>query len=378
MRIAVNAASFINQTFENDKNSYSGFFLRLAISQPKHTFIFIFDKPQQKGTPFPENVVPVMVGPEATTIIKLRIWYHIKIPAALKKHKADIFISEKLVSLKTKIPQLLIAPDLSFLHQPSFINKKHLDFYKKNTPRFINKADTIIVYSQFLKNEIIKRYKTDEKRIEVIYKETNDHFNPLSYEEKEVIKEKYADGNEYFIYKGTISKQQNLMNLLKAFSVFKKRQKSKMHLIIIGNSGIGYKEFMESLRLFRFHNEVKVLENIPINEMSKMIASAYSMIFVPLYETVFTQPLEAMKCEIPVIVSSTGALPEFCGDAALYCDPENYKDIAEKMMLIFKDEKGRKELIEKGKIQIKKFPSGGSLETTFQIIESLARKTLSK
>ena len=65
-------------------------------------------------------------------------------------------------------------------------------------------------------------------------------------------------------------------------------------------------------------------------------------------------PLEAMKCDVPVITSSTGAMPEICSNAALYADPQNFKDIAENMMLIFKDEKRRKELIEKGRERIKK------------------------
>ena len=78
-------------------------------------------------------------------------------------------------------------------------------------------------------------------------------------------------------------------------------------------------------------------------ENSKIIASAYAMVYILLFMKIFgTSLLKAMKCEVPLIISSTGAMPEICGDAALYADPENFKEIAVKMMLIFKDEKLKK------------------------------------
>ena len=73
-----------------------------------------------------------------------------------------------------------------------------------------------------------------------------------------------------------------------------------------------------------------------------------------LLEGFGTQVLQAMKSGVPVITSPESAMSEICGDAALYADPENFKDIAVKMMLIFKDENLRKTLIDKGTINARK------------------------
>ncbi|MEO6837389.1 MAG: glycosyltransferase family 1 protein [Ginsengibacter sp.] len=373
MRIAVNASSFTNRPKENNINSFSDYFFRLASSHLKHTFIFIFNKSYDPAFEFPENVIPVVIGPEDATPLKWRIWYNIKIPSVLKKYKADIFISENFCSVKNKTPQILISPDLTYIYQPSFVNKKHLNFYKKYTPRFLNTANEIIVYSMFLKNELIKKYKINDQKIQVIYHEVNKDFKPLNFEERELTKEKYADGNEYFIHKGIISTQQNLMNLLKAFSFFKKRQKSKMHLIITGNIGIQYEEFIESLRLYRFNKEVKVLTDLSDKETQKIVASAYAMVSVPLYEMSSVSSLESMRCDVPVIAASTGIFYEICGEAALYANPENIKDISEKMMLLFKDEKMRKDFIEKGRTQVNQFYNKGN-PTLIEIIESEVTK----
>jgi len=65
--------------------------------------------------------------------------------------------------------------------------------------------------------------------------------------------------------------------------------------------------------------------------------------------------LEEMTCNVPVISNNKSAMSEICDDAALYVNPNEYKDLAEKMMIIFKDERLRNELIEKGKEQAQKF-----------------------
>lgn len=360
MRIAVNAASLTTENLAT--------FLNLAKLHPEYTFLFVSDK-ENNPADFLENIIPVVITPSPTTPLKWRIWYNLKLPVALKKNKADIFVSEKFVSLKTKVPQILMQPDLTFIHQPSLIDKKRLPFYKKNTLKLLERANAIIVNSLFLKNEIVNRYKISEEKIHILYPALK-NTAPAEYGEKELMKEKYAGGNEYFIYKGTIGAEKNLVNLLKGFSFFKKRQRSKMQLLMTGVPGEKYEEFVRSLQSYKFKNDVKVLIDLPEPEKDKILACAYAMIYIPLYENEGNEMIEAMQSAIPLIVSDIQFLKEYCADAALYVKPDNLKDIAEKMMLLFKDEQKRKELIEKGTRQLNEFKNKNAGEKLFEIIRS--------
>ncbi len=355
MRIAVNVSFFKKDHSGNDQNFFFDFFLKQSQFHSKHTFIFIFDKPYPSSLVFPENVKPVVIAPERKNPLTWRVWYNFKIPLALKKYKADIFITEKFCSLRTSVPQMLFYPDLNFIFQPSIINKKHLHFYKKYTPRFLDKCEAIIVDSKFSKNDLMQRYQIGEQKVSVFFPNVDEGFRPLHYEEREIIKEKYAEGHEYFTYNGIISPHQNLKNLLKAFSAFKKRQKSSMQLLIAGEPGIGYEELLSALELYKFHSEVKVLQSVSENEVKKIVAAAYAMVYIPFFETSYKAPFQAMACEVPLIVGDVGALPEVCVDSALYADPNDFKAIAEQMMAVFKDERLRKDLIQKGSAQLKNF-----------------------
>jgi glycosyltransferase involved in cell wall biosynthesis len=55
-----------------------------------------------------------------------------------------------------------------------------------------------------------------------------------------------------------------------------------------------------------------------------------------------------MAAGVPVAVARTASLPEICGDAALYFDPLNVGDIAEKLTEIISDSQTRTELRARG------------------------------
>jgi len=374
MVIAINTkVTGKNEIEENDNYALetAGRIIKL---HPEHTFVLISENALNDQLTSFKNVINVAVGPQKKSVALRYLWYNIKIPAVLKKYKANVFISyDGIASLFTNVPQCIFINELAFIGQASSVKKSDLLFYKTFIPRSIKKSKTVFTVSEFCKTNLIKQYQTNADKIEVVYEGINENFKEIGYEEKEQVKAKYSDGNEYFIYTGQIGSDKNLHNLLKAFSAFKKRQKSSMQLLIAGKQGWRYGEFFESVRLFKFKNDVKILKDLPPGELEKITAAAYALVHPSLYESFATQPLEAMKSGVPVIASSTGALPEICGDAALYADSKNFKEIAVKMMLLFKDENLRKELIEKGKVRAEKF----SWEITSDLIWKNLQKIIS-
>ena len=140
-----------------------------------------------------------------------------------------------------------------------------------------------------------------------------------------------------------------------------------MHFLIITSDGVKHEELRESLRLFKYRHEVKIIENT-LNQAEQISAAAYAMIDFSYHESFGIHSLQAMKCNVPVITANESTMNEICGDAALYIDPANNKDIAERMMAIYKDEKFRNQLIEKGKEQSQKYNWCKSSELFWQSI----------
>jgi glycosyltransferase involved in cell wall biosynthesis len=349
MRIAVNTRFLLSNYLEGYGYFAFEVFKYLTNAYPEHHFIFIFDRPYDKRFIFSSNITPVVTGPPARHPLLWKYWYDVKIPAVLKKYKADVFVSiDGLCSLTTKIPQCLVMHDIAFLHYPLHIKRSHLLFFKRYVPMFLKKAKTVSTVSEFSKKDILQHYKIDSAKIGVVYGAAKDIFKPISLDVAEATKKKYSNGTEYFLYIGAIHPRKNLQNLLKAFSIFKKRLRSNMKLLLVGRLAWKYDSFIQNLKRYKFREDVVLLGYLNEEELVKITASAYALVYPSLLEGFGIPILEAMKCNVPVITSSASSMEEIAKDAALYADPKNFEDIAEKMMLMYKDENLRKELIEKG------------------------------
>ncbi|HWR33653.1 MAG TPA: glycosyltransferase family 1 protein, partial [Chitinophagaceae bacterium] len=182
------------------------------------------------------------------------------------------------------------------------------------------------------------------------------------------IKNKYTGGREYFVYAGAIHPRKNLMNLLKAFSVFKKRQQTNMKLVLAGRLAWKYESFTESLKSYKYRDDVIMTGYVQEEELVKIIGAAYGMVYPSLFEGFGVPVPEAMQCNVPVITSVHSSMHEIAGDAALYADADSHTDIADKMMQLYKDEKRRKELIENGRQVVNKYSWDNTAELLWQCI----------
>jgi glycosyltransferase involved in cell wall biosynthesis len=356
MVIAVNARFLIKDSLEGFGNFTAEIFGAMARQHPEHQFYFLLDRPYDAGNSFPSNVILQVVSPPARHPLLWKYWFDIKIPQVLRKIKADVFVSpDGFCSLTTNVPQCLVVHDLGFLHYPEAYKKTHYRFYRHFTPKFIKKAIAIATVSEFSKQDIIAHYKTAPGKIDVVYNGARDEFKPVSFNKQESTKENYSGGSEYFLYAGAIQPRKNLVNLLKAFSIFKKRQRSEMKLVLAGRLAWKNDEFLELLKTYKYREDVILTGYLEQKELVLLMASAYALVYPSVFEGFGVPVVEAMKCEVPVLTSANTSMQEIGEDAALYFDPSNHTDMAEKLMLIYKDEDLRQSLILKGKAVARKY-----------------------
>jgi glycosyltransferase involved in cell wall biosynthesis len=352
MTIAINLSQI---TKAGNGEIFYDYLLKIALSEPDHQFIFITPAANDNRSITSKNITQVIAAPRANNPLMWRIWLDYTLPRIAGKYKAEIIIhTGGVCSLRTKIRQYIFVNSLPVQTPAHFFSKKEMQFLKKNMPAFLNKATAIVTTSDFLMEEITQRYSIGKEKIKRIHLMPGDDFQILDWKEKEAIKELYTEGKEYFIFSGEIHPGINLVNLLKAFSFFKKRQKSNMQLIIAAQSFPAKDPFIENFKTYKYRKEVKLLLDQPQKDLAKMIAAAYAFLYPSMYEDAPLSPLQAMQCGVPVITSNAGAINEICGDAALYADPLNVEDIANKMMLVFKDEAYRAEMIKSGQLRIQK------------------------
>ena len=289
-----------------------------------------------------------------------KFWYDYQLPSLIKKHKADLLITTGGVASSSSVAQCAWVTSVLENNQTSK-GISYYNFYKKKLEKTLRRSQTIFTCSEKSKNEIIKQYSFDEKNIAIIRSAPDERYHILPWAEKENIKVKYAAGKEYFIV-AVDALQQNLINVLKAFSQFKKRQQSNMQLVLAGKGLKNDLGFIEKLETFKYRSDVHVYENINENDFIKLISAAYSLIHSFMEDEIGSLILNAFKANVPVITTEEGSLGEIAADAALYANANEPGSLANQLMLLYKDEKLRLQLIEKGELQWRQFNRNEPME----------------
>ncbi|MHB1921502.1 MAG: glycosyltransferase family 4 protein [Chitinophagaceae bacterium] len=375
MRIAVNTRFLISDRLEGIGRYTEEVLRRMTCSHPEHDFIFFFDRPYDPVFLFSSNITGVVLGPPARDPFLWWWWLEWRIPAALKKYRADLFFSpDGFLSKRTLVPTLIVMHDLAFEQYPDLLEKRRSRYLRKNSPLFARKAAGIATVSEFSREDICNRYGISPAKIQVIYNGVSEIFHPLEWEEREQVKEQFAGGCEYFICVGAIHPRKNLLQLLRAFSLFKRRLRSSMKLILVGRVAWMGEDFLEALKTFYFRGDVVLTGYVKAQVLASLVGAAYALVYPSLWEGFGLPVVEALSCRVPVVASQRSGIPEAGGDAALYFDPDNLEDFASQLTLIYKDEPLRTRLISQSSEQAARFNWNQTAEALWKALESIRRE----
>jgi len=141
-------------------------------------------------------------------------------------------------------------------------------------------------------------------------------------------------------------------------------------LVLIGRKGYGFDKVEDNIKKFGLENDVIFPGWIQTDDLTRLLAGAKAMVFPSLYEGFGIPVIEAMACGTPVVCSNTTSLPEVAGEAAILIDPKNKEQLIEAMEKIVSKEELRKDLIEKGLKNVKRFSWEKCARETLRVISN--------
>lgn len=378
MKIAVNTRMLLSGKMEGIGRFTYEIFSRMAKNHPEVEFHFFFDRPYDSKFVFAENVIPHFIGPPARHPYLMRIWYDITWPLLLKKINPDIVISpDAQCSLTTKFPQIVVIHDINFEHYPKDIPPVYYRDLKKRTPKFCAKAEKIITVSEFSKKDLMAHYKLGEEKMDVIYNGASEFYSPLNDEEKVKAKKKFAHGEDYFIYVGSIHPRKNLQRLIPAFLSFKKRTQSPTKLVVVGQTFWKNKELDGIMKEAVENGDIIFVGRLEGEDLKLAVGGAKASVYVSYFEGFGIPIVEAFSARVPVITSNVTSMPEVAGNAALLIDPFSVDSISKGLEKIDNDEALRAQLINQGSIELKRFSWEQSSQKFWRIIEETIRNAKS-
>lgn len=240
----------------------------------------------------------------------------------------------------------------------------------------IKKAAKVITVSNYVKKEIVYFFKIRPEKIAVIYEgRPTKNSEQKTQNPKSNFKRRDITGH-YLLYVGSAYPHKNLNNLIDAFNILVSRDKFSLQLVFVGEQDYFYRQLGNYLAEYFIYLENRIIftDFVSDSELEDIYRGALVYVFPSLCEGFGLPPLEAMTYGVPVVSSNATCLPEILGQAAIYFEPKDPQDMAEKIKRVIKNKKIRQELVANGFKQIKKYSWDKMGKATLKIYKEIGQK----
>ncbi|MEY4541801.1 MAG: hypothetical protein RLZZ306_3558, partial [Bacteroidota bacterium] len=240
--------------------------------------------------------------------------------------------------------------------------------YKIKFRKACKNADAIVAVSEQTKRDIIDFYGINPEKIHVIYQDCDVAFHEkLSVEQIENVKAKYRIQKKYILSVGTIIERKNQASLVAALH---KLNLSNYELILVG----GHSKYQDEIEKYIKENNiknVKILNKVPFQDLPAIYQGSELFVYPSFFEGFGIPIVEALHSGVPVVAATGSCLEEAGGEGALYANPLDVNDLADKILQVLVNKDLQNQLIKAGREHIKQFSAEEGAKSLIGIYKNL-------
>ncbi len=307
----------------------------LSLIDSKNNYILYSNKPIKIDFELPSNFkIKIIASKKGTIFVRY------KLKKILIKDKIDIFWGpDHCIPRKSKHYQtFLTVHDLAILQFKKISTVRNTFWIKFFLKKMCKEATKILAVSNTTKEDIKKFYHIDNK-VEVVYAGDSPYRNKeITYtkEESDNILNKFGIDKKYMLFVSTIEPRKNVLNIVKAFNIFKDTN-NDYKLVLAGGIGWRVESILEEIKNSKYKEDIILTGYVDPLEKEVLYRNANFFVFPSLYEGFGIPLLEAMSVGLPVLTSNISGMKEVAYDLGFMVDnPLDYEDIANKMSCISK------------------------------------------
>jgi glycosyltransferase involved in cell wall biosynthesis len=221
----------------------------------------------------------------------------------------------------------------------------------------VHRAERIIVPTKYWQDMLVTTYGLAKHKIEVTYEGVSKNF--LGKGDNIDL----PDNAPYVLYVGNVYPHKNIPTLLSAIE----KLNGKVLLILVGARSVFAQRIERMIKQRSMEKLVQVWGAVTEGELITLYKNATAFVLPSLIEGFGLTGLEAMATGTPVIAANASCLPEVYGSAAIYFEPTDSQQLADKISDLLLDDKLRQEMIKRGRKQVNKYSWVKMAKQTWQI-----------
>ncbi len=269
------------------------------------------------------------------------------------------------------LPLVNFLPDIQEQYYPKFFSQAALTnrgIYYGHSAR----ASTIlIVPSHYTKKTIVEKFHVAPEKIAVIYHGAHPMFSDASEPgvKPATLRE---DLHGYLFYPSNPWFHKNHTALLDALALLNAEHGRTVPCVFTGHlmeHTPGYVDLPAEIARRDLGDQVFHLGRVSLKELKYLYLNAAALVLPSLFEGFGIPLVEAMATGCPIVASDRTSIPEVAGEAGLYFNPDDPRDIAHKISRLFNDPEQTRIRVEIGRERAKTFSDRKMAEETLVVLE---------
>jgi len=309
-------------------------------------------------------------------------WEKYSLPKKVREDGCDVLISLYQCPTVFDGKHIMVVHDIIPKLFPEYLNNGRKKYYWNLTEKAIKKAGKIVTISKRTEKDLIQHLGLNAEKITVNYIDVDEIYKQsVSHEKSQKVMKKYGLKQGYIYNGGGLEVRKNTEGVLRAYKMLRDKNKQEHFVQEIPPLVISGKLMPELAPLvadaeklvkeLNLKSHVKLLDFVPQEDLPALYQNATMFVYPSFYEGFGMPVLEAMSQGTPVITSKTSSMPEVGGDSALYCDPNDLKDLMMVMKNILVSQNLHETLAKRGKERSRSFSWKKFTEKVLHIAENL-------
>ena len=281
-----------------------------------------------------------------------------ELPRMLPRSGASVFHAVANVDLPLLripgMPFVLTVHDLIPLTSPRTVSWAFHWQFRLWLARSLQVADHVVCVSAWTKNQLLLRHpELDPRRVSVVHNGV-DHVRPHPLDAvSHAWLRSLGLPERWVLFAGALDARKNVDLVLDALERLDARAPT---LVLAGQRWYGAGPVERRIGTLRARGlDIRPLGYLAEPLLWALMATAPVFVFPSRDEGFGLPPLEAMALGTPVVVSTAGALPEVCGDAAVQVEPDDAAGLATALQRLLDDPVERARRAEAGRTRASQF-----------------------
>lgn len=265
---------------------------------------------------------------------------------------------------------IITVHDLSVFRFPETHPAARVEAFERRFQKSLERAAHVITDTETVRRELIDMFSVHPGCVTAVPLGVSTRFRPFANDTS--LGRRGLEDGRYGLCVSTLEPRKKISELIQAWRRLPERVREGFPLVLAGGEGWLNDDLRAEIEQAVSEGWLRHLGFVDEDDLPALYSGAALFVYPSIYEGFGLPAVEAMASGVPILVSNRSCLPEVCGDAARYVDPEDLEGFSAAIEEALSDEEWRARAVERGLVRAAEFTWTRCIGATVAVYQRVA------